>query len=71
MSRPDEKRQLRALKRAIKKAGNKHRRQQLKRDLNQNPEEVAHREDDLGRHRSNTLNGIDNDSTRRRADDPA
>ena len=70
MSRPDEKRQLRELKRALKKAGNKHRRQQLKRDLNQNPEEVAHREDEFGRHRSNTLNGIDKDATRRRPEDP-
>jgi hypothetical protein len=66
---PDpDKRKLRDLKRALKKRGNKHRRQQLKRDLNENPEEAAHSEEKLGRHRSDTLNGLDRDSdtTRRK-----
>ena len=62
---PD-KRKLRELKRALKKRGNKHRRQQLKRDLVETPEEAAHSEEKLGRHRSDTLNRLDNDSTRRR-----
>jgi len=62
---PD-KRKLRELKRALKKRGNKHRRQQLKRDLVENPEEAAHSEEKLGRHRSDTLNRLDNDSTRKR-----
>lgn len=57
---PDpDKRKLRELKRAIKKRGNKHRRQQLQRDLRENPEEAAHSEEDLGRYRSDTLNGLD------------
>ena len=64
---PDpDKRKLRELKRLLKKRGNKHRRQQLKRDLTENPEEAAHSEEKLGRHRSDTLNKLDNDSTRRR-----
>jgi hypothetical protein len=67
---PDpEKRKLRELKRALKKRGNKHRRQQLKRDLAENPEEAAHAEEDLGRHRSENLNGIDRDSTRRKQEE--
>jgi hypothetical protein len=64
---PDpDKRKLRELKRALKKRGNKHRRQQLKRDLVENPDEAAHSEEKLGRHRSDTLNRLDNDSTRRK-----
>lgn len=55
---PD-KRKMRELKRALKKRGNKHRRQQLKRNLAENPDEAAHAEEDLGRHRSDTLNGLD------------
>ena len=62
---PD-KRKLRELKRALKKRGNKHRRQQLKRDLVENPEEAAHSEEKLGRHRYDMLNRLDNDSTRKR-----
>lgn len=64
-----DKRQLRQDKRAIKRAGNKTRRQQLKRDLAESPEEAAFSEERLGRHRSAGLNGIDHDSTRRRDDD--
>ena len=64
---PDpEKRKLRELKRALKKRGNKHRRQELKKTLAENPEEAAHAEEDLGRHRSESLNGIDRDATRRK-----
>lgn len=62
---PD-KRRLREIKRAIKKRGSKHRRAQLKRDLAENPEEAAHSEENLGRYRSDTLNGLDQDSTRKR-----
>lgn len=65
MPDPD-KRQMRDLKRALKKRGNKHRRQQLKRDLAENPESAAEAEEDLGRCRSDRLNGLDNDSTRRK-----
>jgi hypothetical protein len=67
---PDpEKRKLRELKRALKKRGNKHRRAQLKRDLAENPDEAAHSEEKLGRFRSDTLNGLDKDSTRKKASD--
>ena len=63
---PDpEKRELRKIKRAVKRAGNKHRRQSLKRQLAENPEEAAEAEEDLGRHRSADWNGLDNDATRR------
>ena len=66
---PDpDKRKLRELKRAVKKRGNKHRRQQLKRDLTANPDEAAHSEEDLGRFRSDALNGLDKDSTRKKDD---
>ena len=68
MPDPD-KRRLRELKRAIKKRGNKHRRQQLKRDLAENPDEAAESEEDLGKHRSDTLNRLDNDSTRRKPEE--
>jgi hypothetical protein len=64
---PDpEKRKLRELKRALKKRGNKHRRQQLKRDLNEHPDEAAHSEEKLGRWKSSTFNGMDQDATRKK-----
>lgn len=68
MPRDQEKRKLREEKRAVKKRGNKHRRQQLKRELAENPEEAAHSEEDLGRYRSAELNGIDRDTTRKKDD---
>jgi len=68
MPDPD-KRKLREIKRALKKRGNKHRRQQLKKDLAENPEEAAHSEEDLGGYRSDTLNKLDNDSTRKKKDE--
>ncbi len=64
---PD-KRQLRKLKREIKKAGNKRRRAVLKRDLAENPDEAAHSEFDFGRTSSAGMNGLDQDSTRRRSE---
>jgi hypothetical protein len=45
----DDKRQLRKLKRAVKRDGNKHRRQDLKRKLREHPEEAHHDEENLGR----------------------
>jgi hypothetical protein len=68
MPDPD-KRKMRELKRALKKRGNKHRRQELKKNLADNPEDAANAEEDLGRYRSDTLNKLDNDSTRRKKDD--
>jgi hypothetical protein len=61
-----DKRQLRKLKRDIKRAGNKRRRQFLKRDLAENPEDAPHSEFDFGRTSSTGLNGLDQDSTRRK-----
>lgn len=65
-----QKRQLRKLKRDVKRAGNKRRRQHLKRHLHDNPEEAPHDGYDFGRNTSHTLNGLDHDATRKReADD--
>ena len=61
-----DKRQLRKLKRDIKRAGNKRRRQHLKRELVRNPEEAPFTEFDLGSDSSRGLNAIDRDATRRR-----
>jgi hypothetical protein len=61
-----EKRRHRELKRDIKKAGKRKVRQQLKRDLAENPEEAADSEVDYGHKSSAPLNGIDRDATRRR-----
>ena len=68
MTRRDDKRMQRELKRSIKKAGNKRRRKSLKEDLRKSPEEAAHSEEDLGRYASESLNGIDQDATRKRDD---
>src|SRR5689334_8374971 len=59
------KRQLREEKREIKQAGNKRRRQHLKRELAENPEEAPYTEVDFGRYRSAELNGMDRDAKRR------
>jgi hypothetical protein len=61
-----EKRELRKLKRTIKKVGNKRRRAVLKRDLREHPEDAAHSEFEFGDDSSATLNGLDRDSSRRR-----
>jgi hypothetical protein len=64
---PDpDKRKLRKLKQVLKKRGTKHRRADMKRTLCENPAEAAHAEENLGRYRSDSLNGLDKDSTRRR-----
>ena len=60
------KREVRKLKRDIKRAGSKHRRRDLKRDLRENPEEAAFSEENFGRNESSTLNGLDSDATRKR-----
>jgi len=64
-----EKRRLRQLKRDIKKAGNRKRRQFLKRNLRDDPEGAAEADFDYGRASSTGLNGLDKDSTRRREGD--
>lgn len=58
----------RKLKRALKRAGNKRRRLHLKRELADNPDEAPFSEFDFGRDTSATLNGLDQDATRRRDD---
>ena len=58
------------MKRDIKKAGNRKRRNVLKRDLANNPEEAAQTDADFEfcRRSSETLNGNDQDTTRRKKD---
>jgi hypothetical protein len=63
-----DKRQWRKLKRDIKRTGNKRRRQHLKRELTENPEDAPFTEFDFGRASSASLNGMDQDATRRRKD---
>jgi hypothetical protein len=65
MAVDQEKRQLRKLKREVKRAGSKHRRRDLKRALAENPEEAHHSEASFGRSSSAGLNGLDDDATRR------
>ncbi len=55
----DKKRELRQLKREIKRAGGKHRRRLLKRGLAEHPEEAHEDEPTVGYLRSDTLNGFD------------
>jgi hypothetical protein len=62
-----DKRRLRKLKRDIKRAGNKRRRQHLKRELAANPEEAPFAAFDFGRDSSAGLNALDHDATRREA----
>jgi len=54
----DNKRLLREEKRAVKKAGNRHRRRVLKRSL-EAPESAHEAEPELGKNRSEELNGQD------------
>jgi hypothetical protein len=69
MNDNDRKRELRQLKREIKKAGNRKRRLTLKRDLRDNPEDAAHSPIRFGRNISSSLNGFDKDSTRKREEE--
>ncbi len=64
-----QKKQFRKLKRDVKRAGSKRRRQYLKRQLHDNPEDAPHDAYDFGRNTSATLNGLDNDATRKREPD--
>ncbi len=61
MPDPD-KRELRKLKRVIKRAGSRHRRRDLKRQLAESPDEAAHAEENFGRNESSGMNGIDHRS---------
>ena len=59
MSGNDDKRKMRELKKAVKRSGNKHRRNSLKRQLQQNPEEAHLAKEDLGGSESQDFNGLD------------
>ena len=61
-----DKRLLRKLKRDIKRAGNKRRRQFLKRQLEEKPDDAPYAKFDFGRDSSAGLNALDRDATRRR-----
>jgi hypothetical protein len=60
------KRELRQLKREIKRAGSQRRRREWKRQLRENPEETPYAQEDFGRYSTAELNGIDQDQTRLR-----
>ena len=62
------KRELRKLKRTLKRAGSKHRRRDLKRQLSEDPEGAADVEENFGRYSSEGLNGLDQDATRKRGE---
>jgi hypothetical protein len=68
MNMDQDKRRYRKLKRDIKRAGNKRRRQHLKRELAENPEEAPFSEFDFGETSSESMNGMDRDATRRGMD---
>jgi hypothetical protein len=61
----DDKRFYRNLKKSIKKAGNRKRRQHLKRALTDNPSEAHETEFSFGRDSSACLNGMDESGTQR------
>jgi hypothetical protein len=64
-----DKRRHRELKREVKRAGNRKRRQHLKRQLTEDPEGATQTDFDFGRNSSAALNGIDRDAKRRRKRD--
>lgn len=66
MPRETQKRELRKLKREIKRAGSKHRRRDLKQQLRENPVDAHHAEANVGRNRSADIGPLDRDATRRR-----
>jgi hypothetical protein len=69
MAQHDDKRLIRKLKRDVKRAGNRRRRQHLKRELHDNPEEAAHTQYDFGKNSSASMNGNDRDATRQCSDE--
>jgi hypothetical protein len=63
------KRELRKLKRTLKRAGSKHRRRELKKQLADDPAGAAAAAEDFGKFSSEGLNGLDQDATRKRSAD--
>jgi hypothetical protein len=59
VTKRDDKRKLRILKRTVKRDGNKHRRNAFKLQMGKNPEEAHLAEEDLGGSESKTLNALD------------
>jgi len=64
------KRELRKLKRTLKRAGSKHRRRDLKQQLVTDPEGAIEPAEDFGKFSSVNFNGLDQDSTRKRTTEP-
>jgi hypothetical protein len=62
-----EKRELRQLKREIKRKGSQHRRRVLKQALRDHPEDAAHDVPSVGKYVSAELNGLDRTERRRRS----
>ena len=62
------KREFREEKRVLKRAGGKRRRRELKRVLEESPDDVPFVEPDFGRLATAPLNGADRDATRHRAE---
>jgi hypothetical protein len=69
MTADPRKRELRKLKRTLKRAGSKHRRRDLKKQLAGDPEGAAEAEQRFGKFSSESLNGLDRDATRKRSDE--
>ena len=67
----DQKRELRQLKREIKRKGGKIRRRQLKRGLIDNPEDAQDTVVDFGRFESKVMNGFDRQPAREPIKDEA
>jgi hypothetical protein len=64
-----DKRILRELKREVKRAGNKRRRQFLKRQLAEQPEDAPYAEFEFGRDSSAGFNAMDHDAKRTKKED--
>ncbi len=63
-----DKKQLRKMKRDLKRQGSKRVRRRLKQDLRDHPEDAHQADVDFGRFTSQPWNGQDQDATRRRDD---
>ena len=61
--------ELRKLKRTLKRAGSKHRRRELKKQLAADPDGADEATEDFGKFSSEGFNGLDLDATRKRAAD--
>lgn len=64
----DDKRRIRKTKKDYKRLGNKHNRRKMKRQLETNPEEADVKDHDLGKWKTEPMNGVDYDSTRKNKD---